>query len=70
MKYKKPIKAIIRELNGNIRTTTIEVDKLNGGDYLILGTKMYIVTKISRSEIKLEECIPFGEVITVIGKEL
>lgn len=70
MKFKKPIKASIRQLDGRITTTLIEVDNLSEGNYLTLGTKMYIVTKVSRSEIKLEECIPFGEVITVIGKEL
>lgn len=70
MKFKKPIKASIRQLDGRITTTLIEVDNLSEGNYLTLGTKMYIVTKVSRSEIKLEECIPFGEVVTVIGKEL
>lgn len=70
MKFKKPIKTTIRQLDGRITTTLIEVDNLSEGNYLTLGTKMYIVTKVSRSEIKLEECIPFGEVVTVIGKEL
>ena len=70
MKFKKPIKTSIRQLDGRITTTLIEVNNLSEGNYLTLGTKMYIVTKVSRSEIKLEECIPFGEVVTVIGKEL
>lgn len=70
MKFKKPIKATIRQLDGRITSTLIEVESLSDGNYLTLGTKMYIVTKVSRSEIKLEECIPFGEVITVIGREL
>lgn len=70
MKFKKPIKATIRQLDGRITSTLIEVENISDGNYLTLGTKMYIVTKVSRSGIKLEECIPFGEVITVIGKEL
>ena len=70
MKFKKPIKTAIRQLDGRIVSTTIEVESLSEGNYLTLGTKIYIVTKVSRSEVKLEECIPFGEVITVIGREL
>lgn len=70
MKFRKPVKATIRQLDGRITSTLIEVENISDGNYLTLGTKMYIVTKVSRSEIKLEECIPFGEIITVIGKEL
>lgn len=70
MKFRKPVKAIIKTIDGIIKETLVEVDELSKSDMMMLGTKMYMVTSVSKSQIKLEEFVPFGEIIPIIGKEI
>lgn len=70
MKFRKPVKAIVKTIDGIIKEALIEVDELSKSDVVMLGTKMYMVTSVAKFQIKLEEFVSFGEITPIIGKEI